>query len=148
MPSLILFHRDHLKDIDLRFLDKKVVMSVPGAIDRIEMQSQSGISYTGIDDEGDIIAIGGVCMLWQGVGSGWVLTSDLMVKYKIWTHRVIRDILNKAIKVHNLHRIESIILRNHDISCKWAERLGFQCEGLLKQYDSQKNDYWLFARTI
>jgi len=148
MPSLIQFHIDHLKYIDLRLLDKQVVMSVPGAINRIEIQAQSGLAYTGIDDEGDIIAIGGVSLLWPGVGAGWVLTSPLMVKYKIWTHRIIRDILNKAIKVHNLHRIESIILKNHGVSCKWVKRLGFRKEGLLRKYDSQGNDYWLVARII
>jgi hypothetical protein len=148
MPSLIDFDVTDLRDIDLRPFDKQVMMSVPGAVNRVELQAESGLAYTGIDDEGNIIAIGGVSLLWQGVGSGWVLTSSLITKYKIWTHRIIRDILNSAVKEYDLHRVESIILKNHNVSCKWAERLGFHKEALLEKYDSQKNDYWLFARTI
>ncbi len=148
MPSLIPFEVSHLKDIELRDLDKQIIMSIPNSTERIVIQSQSGMAYTGIDDEGSIIAIGGVSLIWPHVGSGWVLTSELIVKYKVWTHRIIRDILDTAIKVYSLHRIESIILKNHNVCLKWAERLGFQREGLLRKYDSQGNDYWLFGRII
>lgn len=136
----------HLRDIELRSFDEQVILSVSNCFERIALQSESGLAYTGIDDDRNIIAIGGVSLLWPHVGSGWVLTSDLIVKYKIWVHRTIRNILDTAIKVYSLHRIESIILKKHKVSRKWAERLGFQREGLLRKYDSQGNDYWLYAR--
>jgi RimJ/RimL family protein N-acetyltransferase len=142
------FEPSHLKDINLRAFDQQVILGVPDAIERITAQSRSGVAYTGFDDNGGIVAMGGVCILWQGVGSGWVLTSDLMVKYKIWTHRTIRDILKAAINRHNLHRVESLILEHHGVSMKWAERLGFQCEGLLRKYDTAGNNYWIFSRVI
>ena len=121
-------------------------MGVPDAFERIVVQAENGVAYTGIDKEGKIIAIGGVAFLWQGVGSGWVLTSELLLKHKIWVHRNIRDILDITEKIHDLHRIESIILKDHEVSMSWAERLGFQQEGLLRQYDSHKQDHWLYAR--
>ncbi len=148
MPSLIPFDVSHLKDIELRDLDKQIIMSIPNSTERIVIQSQSGMAYTGVDGGGNIIIIGGVSLLWPHVGSAWSLTSDLIVKYKIWTHRITRDFLDTAIKVYSLHRIESIILKNHNVSRRWAERLGFQREGLLRKYDSQGNDYWLYARVI
>ena len=123
-------------------------MGVSSAIERIQAQADNGIAYTGIDDNGNIIGIGGVTLLWEKVGSGWVLTSDLLPKYKIWTHRAIRDILEVAIETYGLHRVESIILRDHEVSQKWAERLGFGREGLLRKYDTAGNDYYLYARII
>lgn len=121
-------------------------MGFPNALERIEIQSANGVAYTGIDEKGKVIAIGGITFLWKGVGSGWVITSELLLKHKVWTHRAIRDILDITEKTHNLHRIESIILKDHVVSMQWAERLGFKQEGLLRKYDSQKQDHWLYAR--
>ncbi len=146
MPELILFQVEHLKQINLRSFDEQVIMGVPDAFDRIVLQAENGIAYTGIDEEGKIIGIGGIVLLWQGVGSGWVLTSELLLKHKIWFHRTIRDILELTEMARNLHRIESVILKEHVVSMKWAERLGFKQEGLLRKYNSQKQDHWLYAR--
>ena len=146
MPSLIPFKKEHLHEIDLRPFDEQVVMGVPKAFDLIALQAQKGIAYTGVNDEGKIIAVGGVVILWEGVGSGWVLTSDLLLKYKTWTHRNIKQILDITIDTQKLHRIESIILKDHCVSQKWAERLGFESEGLLRKYDSNKSDYYLYSR--
>lgn len=140
------FESSHLLEIKLRKLDKQVIMGVPDAIERISLQAENGIAYSGIDDEGNVVVIGGVALLWEGVGSGWVITSELFVNHKIWCHRAIRNVLIKAESQYNLHRIESLILKDHKISMKWAERLGFSKEGLLRKYDSSKNDYYLFAR--
>ncbi len=137
---------EHLSQIDLREFDEQVIMGVPDAIDRIKFQAENGVAYTGIDEEGKVIAIGGVTFLWEGVGSGWVLTSELLLKHKIWVHRTIRDILDTTEETYNLHRIESIILKEHKVSMRWAERLGFKQEGLLRKYNSQKQDHWLYAR--
>ena len=148
MPSLMPFRKEDLHKINLRPFDGKVTMGVPYPLEIIARQAENGVAYTGIDDNGEIIAIGGVTMIWDKVGSGWVMTSDLMVKYKVWTHRAIKEILDLAIVKHNLHRIESIILEDHIVSQAWAERLGFEREGLLRKYDTEKNDYYLYARVL
>jgi len=132
--------------INLRPFDEQVVMGVPDALERIEAQAGMGVAHTGTDDDGNIILIGGVAFLWEGVGSGWVLTSELLLKHKTWSHRTIRDILDVTEKLHDLHRIESIILKGHSVSMNWAERLSFKFEGMLSKYDSSKNDYYLYAR--
>ena len=146
MPSLMPFRKEDLHKINLRPFDEQVIMGVPKVFDLIALQAQKGIAYTGVNDEGKIIAIGGVVVLWDKVGSGWVMTSDLLLKYKTWVHRSIKEILELAIVKYNLHRTESIILKDHIVSQKWAERLGFKKEGLLKKYDSNKNDYYLYSR--
>ncbi len=148
IPELILFQVEHLKQINLRPFDEQVIMGVPNMIDQYIVMAENGIAYTGIDKEGNIIGIGGVAIFWPGVGFGWVLTSELLLKYKIWFHRTIKDILELTVMARNLHRIEGLILKDHIVSQRWAERLGFIREGLLRQYDSSKNDYYLYARII
>lgn len=146
MPKLIPFHVRHLSQIDLREFDEQVILGVPDAFERIIQQAKNGVAYTGVDEKGKIILIGGIAFLWEGVGSGWVLTSKLLLEHKTWSHRAIKDVLDITEGTHKLHRIESLILKGHEVSMKWAERLGFKQEGLLRKYDSQKNDYWLCAR--
>ena len=148
MPSLMPFRKEDLHKINLRSFDEQVTMGVPNAFEMIARQAENGMAYTGIDDNGEIVAIGGVTMLWDKVGSGWVMTSDLLLKYKVWTHRAIKEILDLAIVKYNLHRIESIILEDHIVSQAWAERLGFEREGLLRKYDTKGNDYYLYAKVI
>ncbi len=148
MPSLLPFNKEDLYKINLRSFDEQVICGVSAAYERIVQQADTGVAYTGRNDDGEIIAIGGVTMLWDKVGSGWVMTSDLFLKHKVWTHRAIKNILAQAIVKHNLHRIESIILKDHCVSQKWAERLGLEKEGLLKKYDTEGNDYYLYARII
>lgn len=110
----------------------------------ITLPAGQGMAYTGMIN-GRIIAIGGVAVQRKGTGSGWVLTSDLIIKYKIWTHKVIKNIIQTSFEVYNLHRVEGLILEGHEISAKWAERLGFEREGLLRKYDSAQNNYWLYS---
>jgi RimJ/RimL family protein N-acetyltransferase len=146
MPELLPFEPEHLEQIDLRPFDKQVIMGSPGAMEIMQFQALSGLAYTGFDKNGKIIMIGGVTIVRQSVGGGWVLTSELLVKYKVWAHRTIRDILDASLKIHSLHRIEGLILEDHKISCKWAERLGFQSEGFLRKYDSLGNNYYMYSR--
>lgn len=138
----------HLKQIDLRDFDRQVVMGIRGSLDIIEAQGGKGDAYTGIDDDGYIIFIGGMVLLWEGVGSGWLLTSNLLLNHKIWVHRTIRDFLNEMQIKYDLHRIESIVLKDHTVSMKWVDRLGYKQEGLLRKYNSKQQDHWLYARVI
>jgi len=121
-------------------------MGFQDSIERIVLQAEHGIAYTGINESGKIIGIGGVMLMWEGVGAGWVITSPLFPRYKVWVHRVIRDIVCEAIKEFKLHRVESLILESHEVSCRWAERLGFKKEGLLNSYDRDRNNYYMYAR--
>jgi len=136
-----------LEKIELRPFDTQMLMGVSDAEERIIKQTESGISYTGIDEDGEIIIIGGVVILDEGLGSGWVITSERVLKHKIWFHRTIIDVLNAAVDIYNLHRIESLILKEHNVSMKWAKRLGFKQERLLEKHDSQGQDQWLYAWT-
>lgn len=146
MPELVPFEPEHLKQIDLRPFDEQVIMGSPDAMEIIQFQALSGLAYTGLDTNGKIIVIGGVTLVRPHVGGGWALTSELMTKHKTWVHRVVRDIVNATIKIHNLHRVEGLILEDHKISCRWVERLGFESEGVLRKYDSLGNNYYMYSR--
>ncbi len=121
-------------------------MGFPTVTERIKAQALAGCAYTCIDDDGKIICIGGVTLMWKGVGAAWLLTSPIFPRNKIWVHRIIRDVVCEAIEVHKLHRVEALILEDHIVSQKWVNRLGFEEEGLLRKYDSSENNYYMFAR--
>jgi|TARA_R100001530_G_scaffold68371_1_gene48632 RimJ/RimL family protein N-acetyltransferase len=114
--------------------------------DVIRKQTENGSSATGIDDNGMVGVIGGVCVVRDGVGVAWAITSDLIVKYKIYAHRVIRDVVNDSFERFNLHRVEASIIVDHTVSHRWVERLGFKKEGLMRKFDHKQRDYYLYAR--
>lgn len=146
-PELVLFKPEHLSQINMRPFDKQNLMGMDNGDDPIKWQAENGTAFTIKAKEG-IVAIGGVCLARPGVGSGWAITSDLFVKYKIFTHRAIRDIIEDGIQCYKLHRVEAAIMKKHKVSCKWAERLGFKKEGLMRQFDKNKRDYYMYARII
>ena len=41
-------------------------------------------------------------------------------------------------------RIQATVLENNKDACRWHEKLGFKCEGLMRKYDGKYN-YWLYA---
>lgn len=138
----------HLSQIRMRPFDVQNLMGIDNSDDIIQSQAKMGTSYTAIDNEGNIIAIGGMCIIRIGVGAPWVITSDLFVKYKVWIHKAIKNMAEEAIKIYNLHRLETAIVKEHEVSHRWAERLGFEREGLMRKFDQNKKDYYLYARII
>jgi len=133
---------EHLEQIKMRPFDYQNLMGVDNSRELVIAQAKMGTAFTGIDDNEGVIAVGGICVLREGVGGGWAITSDLLVKNRIWSHRMIRDIIENGIKYFKLHRIEALIMKEHKVSQRWVERLGF-----IKEGDWNKDNY-LYVRTV
>ena len=151
-PFLIPFKSHHVEYLRMRPLDEKVFLSVPHSPREVMAYERGGYSWTGICSSTDtehcvptILGMGGVTPIWKGVACAWLLTGCSIEKYKKFLHRTVTNVLNEAIKNLGLHRIETTILVSHNVSQRWAERLGFANEGLLKKFDSNKNDYYRYA---
>src|SRR3990167_8540466 len=141
---LVPFKAHHIEYLNMRPLDEKVFLSVPHNTATVKMYENSGYSWTGIVDD-TVLGMGGVVPVWPGVACGWLLTGCGIEEYKVFLHKTVNGVINDAIRNLKLHRIETTILVNHSISQRWAERLGFHNEGLMRKFDSNKNDYYRYA---
>jgi hypothetical protein len=98
---------------------------------------------------GEIVCLTGICHRRLGVGELWLIPSDLVDKYKSeFFKSIFRLIYNFAFPVMGMHRLEIAILVGWDKGVKWAEKLGFTREGIMKAYDLTKQDHYLYARVL
>ena len=75
-------------------------------------------------------------------------TSPLVEKNKVFFHKGCKLVIDLGIKEFSLHRLETTIIEGHDISQNWAERIGFEQECLMRKFDADGNNYYLYARII
>ena len=98
--------------------------------------------------DGRILYIAAYYPLHRGVYEVFVLSSIYVSKYPKTFHREIvswlEHLRNEEPDVHRF-QTHSIADDKHD---RWMERLGFVCEGTLKQYTSEKEDRRLWAMFI
>lgn len=93
------------------------------------------------------VAILGVTVLWPGVAEVWSIMTDDIRKVPVAFHRFCERLLRSTMKKHKLHRAQCNVRGDFTTGLRWAEALGFQREGLLRQFGPDGSDYILFART-
>jgi hypothetical protein len=101
--------------------------------------------------EGSLVAVGGLCVRWEGVGLLWlILTSDCK-KYGI--HGVvallaIKEKVNELIENNSLWRAEADVRVDFPQAIKMIEYLGFTRECRREQYFPDKTDGYLYSKVI
>ena len=100
-------------------------------------------SYTLLIDEKPIIC-SGIVVIAKGIGEVWTVSDKTVDKYPIAVHKSILKLLNKfdQLKFHRLQAICAMIGN----SGKWLEKLGFEKEGIMRQFGENKEDYLLYGR--
>ena len=105
-----------------------------------------GIARTGVKGS-IIIGSAGLMNVWEGRAIAWALLSKRVHRYDmIFIHRWVKCFLDRCERRWNLRRIETPIRCDFPQGVRWAEMLGFQCEGTMRRYDPQGMDTFLYAR--
>lgn len=100
---------------------------------------------TGLVD-GRIVGLGGITILWDGVGEGWlILTKDVLTR-KVESYRCIYRLMLKLIEENKLRRIQAHVRTDFRQAIKMIEALGFEREGLLREFCPDKCDVYMYAR--
>jgi hypothetical protein len=76
----------------------------------------------------------------------WALFSEEAVKYPLSLVKSIKDIIRWAEETLQLRRLQVSVKLGYMQGWRFAETLGFKCEGIMKGYGDQGEDYWLFGR--
>jgi len=141
-PRLIPFRAEHL----LRFLNRD------GPLDEqlwlLVQKESKGPAWSVVVDDG-IIACGGVVIIWRGVGAAWVIFSEQMGDHALWLTRMTRRVLEDAIRIYKLHRLETMVEASNEQYRRWVKVLGFTPEnGVARAYTTDKKDTTRFERII
>ena len=90
-----------------------------------------------------LVGIGGVKQLWDGVGEAWVLFSKNISSCKFGIYRATKAILNRH---YTYHRIQAVVRADFPLGWRMVERLGFKLEGLLEKYGPDGSDYYMYTK--
>ena len=101
--------------------------------------------------EGALVAVGGVQVLWAGRGMFWlILTADCKKDgiHGLRAVYAIREKIEELAEKNNLHRAEAAIRTDFSRAIAMIEALGFEREGLMRQYWPDKADAYLYSKVL
>ena len=110
-------------------------------------REDSGMCVTGwIDGEPQCVA--GIDLIWEGVGDVWMMITPWIDGHAKEGYRCIRDGLNKLLKDHKIRRLQSYGRVDFAECHTLFKHLGFQVEGLARQYTPDGCDAILYGKII
>lgn len=92
------------------------------------------------------LAIFGGFLITPDVMQGWGIVSKEVNKYPISFHRTMKDLIPYIMNKTPIRRLQISVRVDLDNGFKWANKLGFVCEGRMRNYGRDGSDYYLFAR--
>lgn len=94
-----------------------------------------------------LVCIAGVNYHREGVGEVWLVPSAEVDEHKFLFYKAIQWLIDSYLMgSQNLHRLEMSIRVDWEKGIRWAQRIGFEREGLARQWSSDKKDYILYAK--
>ncbi len=105
--------------------------------DHVAKLFSTGPAFTGYAHD-EMVAAGGIIIMWKGVGEAWTLTSPLVHEYPIFFTRTIRDYLNAMIIKYKFERVQSVVQKDYEMANRWIKTLGFKPEGEMPKYRAGK----------
>lgn len=107
---------------------------------------ENGRLYCLVSPDGNTLGVIGGVVIWPGVASlGAILTRDINL-YPVAVARTTNRIIEAVMSDLHLHRVEFAVKKDYPVGHRWAKALGFQAEGVLRQYSSDKTDYVMYGR--
>ncbi len=101
--------------------------------------------------ESSLVAVGGLCVRWEGVGLLWLMLTADCKKDGIHGFRAmyaIKEKMEYLIEVNNLHRAEAYVRDDFPQAIKMIESFGFKREGLMVRQCPDKGNAFLYAKVM
>lgn len=138
------FHPDHLLGMGLVPQEESYMERMKeGAIRR--QWYYPALSFSAMDG-GKIYATFGILPLWAGRGLAWSLFDKEINPRRFVVTALRSKEMMEATMEHCFYRLEAYIRADYPNAHRYAKLLGFECEGLMRNFDGE-NDFHLYART-
>ncbi len=95
---------------------------------------------------GELVCCAGISHKMDGIGIAWALYPLNIGSYHI-DPRIARDKIGELMKRFNYRRIEATVREDFQVGHSYMRYLGFKVEGLMKCYEPDGTDAFLYART-
>jgi len=117
--------------------------------DLVELTSNTlplATAYTLRGPSGKIGCVIGYNFYWGGVVNVWAITTKHIEEFPIAFSRTVKYLVDGDAKRFGIHRAEMQVKVGFPKALSWAKFLGFQEEGLLRQFNADKTDSILLGR--
>ncbi len=111
----------------------------------IGIMSEYESAWSLIDGD-DLIFSCGIYPIWDGVGEGWFLPSDLTEEYKFATVRSVNNVFDFVCEKFGITRVQATTDCEIPRDRKFLEVVGFEVESKLRQYGANGHDFWMMTR--
>jgi RimJ/RimL family protein N-acetyltransferase len=105
------------------------------------------LGYTAVHKD-ERIGSAGVFQVWPGVGEAWSFFTPEIRNHPFFLHRIALKMLPLIIEAGGFHRIYCNIWSEFGDALRWAERLGFCSEGLMRKFTPDQRDYYRYAKVL
>ena len=133
--DIIPYSLDHFKELVVRPHEEEIKESV--LLSDTEWAKAIGKeaieAYTGYID-GNVFAIGGLNILWKGVGEVWVIGSPTIPSQRFSYVKIVKFYLKYFQEKYKLRRVQAQVIEEHDMLHRFVKHMGFTYEGTLHNY--------------
>lgn len=96
---------------------------------------------------GKTIGVFGSSKIWNGLEEAWFLVDEATRRYGIAMTKVAKKFISLKFQEDSLNRLQITVRLNDIRAYKWAKCLGFQTDGVMKQFGPDGSDYYMMAIT-
>jgi len=126
------FNKDHLSKLKVGEKTKELIDFIGVEAFKNSLQANGPAFSAFADDE--LFIIGGINILWPGVGEAWAMLGTSYKKHGLFIHRNTVKYLANIVDTLKLRRVQAVVLASHWAGMEWVDRLGFEYEGEMKAY--------------
>lgn len=96
---------------------------------------------------GKTLGIFGSSKVWNGLEEAWFLVDEVTRRYGIAMTKVAKKFIQLKFQEDMLNRLQITVRCNDNRAYKWAKCLGFQTDGVMRQFGPDGSDYYMMAIT-
>lgn len=140
MMYIVPYRHFHLAALAIQ--DAQATMSEMIKPEYAKALEAAGPAYTAMDGS-EVIACAGLAEQWAGRATAWSILSKHVTGSKfVRLHKIVQRFLD----MQDYARLEMTVDQGFEQGVRWAEMLGFECEGLMRKYSPNGTNCYLYAR--
>jgi hypothetical protein len=142
---IIPYTKEHGQFILSCQMNHKVLEADKRYMDNAKSLEQDNLAFTGMVRSKPIFAAG-MKMVWGRVAEGWVIATSDMWNHPLSVARAIKKDFSRVARQHNIQRVQTAIRKDFKEGQRFAEWLGLENEGLMKNFGFDGTDQYRYAR--
>lgn len=143
---IVPYRSEHLLDLDLQQYEQDNYSGhIEEYLEYVDVNTYDGLTWSGIGN-GKVVCIFGFRPMWRAVGEVWLLPGNGIERHAISVLRGARKILDSVMDKFELRRLQIAVSCHNDTAYRFAKKLYFEEEALMKNYGPEGSDYKLMVR--